>query len=238
MTSLASQKLFVATSDYPIDKIITIKSGSFSMPASTSDYIHIIPHGLDFMPLCNGNWALTPDFDIIYELSVGTFPSTAPGYLFDTVANVYADATNIYIGAYNLTATDRTLYYRVYGFEPAGSNGVVAPIAYEADDFVLNSDYNYPKLYGHGSGALPSTSATGAIITADHNLGYVPQAMGWTSGNTWNGTETVTAAHPVGSSNLYSGNIQMRITDMQVQFVVPPYTFNPRTAYFRIYLDS
>lgn len=157
---------FLFNTDYPLDKVILFREGEFT---NTVD----IPHGLDFIPLPFGVWSTDKDFTSVNTLgSVDTFPS--PFYV-PTVLSVdcVADASKIWLTSYGNTNNVK-LYYRVYGFEPAGSRSHVPATSSAAKQFVLNTDYNYCKLFKEGEFTQPNEEFK-------HGLGYVPQVMVWIS---------------------------------------------------------
>ena len=234
--SIAS-KTMIISSDYPMDEIILLKSGSFSLPNNTIGLTVAVPHRLGFTPLCGGNWALTSSFSLQYEYSVGPFPSVAPGFAFSQVVNVFADGTNVYLSADNPTGSTVTVYYRIYGFEPSTSAADVASVVSLGDNYVLNSEYNNPKLYLNSYVDAPATTGSEGTVYADHNLGYIPQAMGWATYSTWNGSAMVSAIHPVGSSHSNSLGVLLVIGTLRAAFVSPPFTAASR-CYYRIYLDE
>lgn len=230
-------KNFLVHSDYPVDKIAYKVSGSFTLSASTTGQIHSVAHGLDFTPLTSGNWSLNSDFSTAYEFSVGTFPSGNPGYLFQRTCNVFAGDTNIYISADNLS-TQTTLYYRVFCFAPPGETSSVNYVQYSSDNYVFNTDYNLPKLYKFEAVTLPATPSAPYNYSVEHALGYTPQVMGWVHYDTYDGTSTIDAVHPVGTSNgAASPNIPLSVNDNYATFNIPQFS-SEHTAYVRIYIDE
>lgn len=169
-------KNFLLTTDFPLDKVVFLSSGTATVPFPTAGFKVTIPHGLSFTPLTSGNWAFTSSFSTSYEYGSGTFPSSNVGASnFDFVLNVSSDATNIYITPVNVSGSAVDIYYRVFGLEPSDSNADVPFTASSADDFVLSTDYNYTKLYIEGS----STGAAPFSSTATTSLGYRPQVSYW-----------------------------------------------------------
>lgn len=162
---------FKIDTDYPLDKVIYLKSGS---GAIASGGTITIPHGLPFTPLVGWYWSLTSDFSIAYEDNVGPFPSGNIGFFFTLQVAINADATNIYLQG-NGTLGSTTIYYRIYAFEPDDSNVSLTATSNSADNFSLSTDYNYTKLLTTAHFSL----AAGATTTIPHNLGYIPQVSGW-----------------------------------------------------------
>lgn len=233
--SIASQKKMLMTSTYPIDKVVYLKSGSFSMPGP-SNTTFAYAHGLPFTPLCGGNWSTDPTFGLQYEYSTGIFPSSNPGYVFNTIFNVYADATNIYITGDNIGST-MTIYFRVYAFEPSNSSALLPSIASQGDEFVIDSRLNYPKLYLNNYIDLPAGGVSDSFVYVDHNIGTIPQVMAWVTYDTFNGVSLVPAIHPLGTSNSASQGITLVAGDARIAFGIPAFA-DPHRAYYRIYLDS
>jgi len=184
--NVATAPNFLLDSDYPLDKSIYLFSGSFVMPGATLDATPIT-HNLPFTPLVGGSWSLTSDFSVQYEYGSGTFPSenagAAPFNQILTISNdlfgaldAGANGTDIRIGWENNSASSVTAYYRLYAFEPANVNLDTSTTASSGDNFVMNTDYNYTKLYNSFE---QSVSGTGTVVL-NHGLGYIPQADYWT----------------------------------------------------------
>lgn len=226
---LANARKFLANSDYPFDKVVYLKTGSYTVPNNTMGETVTIPHGLPFTPLIGGNWSLMSSFTVAYEYSSGPFPSSALGYLFDTITNVYADATNIYVSADNLNASAKTIYYRIFGFQPSTDESDVPGIASQGDSFLFNSGYNYTKLYLSGYVDTPATSGSSVNVAVLHDLGYIPQISAWVSNSTY--------VAPVGSSHTFASTTLASANSSYLNFTVKPFTSAQR-AYYRIYLDS
>lgn len=236
MTSIDSSKLMTLTSDYPMDKLAYLKSGSFTMPGSTSGYLYSFDHDLDFIPLCGGNWSLTPDFSTQYEFSSGTFPSGFTGIIFNRTVNIFATTSKVYLSCDNFGASV-TIYYRVYGFEPITSQSYLSPIAPLGDKFALSSDYNNPKLYQDNYIDLPSTGGSVLFVGVDHNIGTIPQVMGWVTYNTYNGSSFESAIHPVATTNGNSEGVLLVVNEVEIVWVLPQF-ISAHRAYYRTYLDE
>lgn len=224
------------TSDYPMDKVILLKSGSFTLSAS-SPHLEVIPHDLDFTPLCSGNWSFVSDFSTQYEFAIGTFPSSNPGFLFNQVANVFADTDNVYVSMDNIQATTFTIYYRVFGLQPSDDDSYIEPISTLGDNFIINTGSNYSKVLLDGLIDLPATGASGQNVLISHTAGVTPQVTGWVTYNTYNGVRMVQCVHPVGTSNGASQGVLILVGDIAIAFVIPPFT-DAHRAYYRIYLDE
>lgn len=218
------------TTDYPADQVVILRSGSYLLPATSADVRVSIPHNLSFTPLMGGNWSFTSDFLVSYEYSTGPFNPSNPAAVFDTILNVFADSTNIYISGDNIPATPRTVYYRAYGFAPVGTDGIlVETSANVGDNFVLNTDYNLPKLYLNNTVILPATGGSLQALTIDHNLGYIPQAQAWTKSNGY--------VFPVPSSHSLSSQNDLIIGTTGIAFIMQPFSLSNQ-SWYRIYLDK
>lgn len=236
MTSIDSSKEMILTSDYPMDKVVYLESDSFSMPGSTLGYLYSFDHNLPFTPLCGGNWSLVSSFSSQYEYSSGTVPSGNPGYVFNRTINIFATSKKIYLTCDNLGSTV-TVYFRVYGFEPQPSAALLSPIAALGDKFALSSDYNNPKLYLDNFIDLPGSTGSVVLIGVDHDIGTIPQAMGWVTYSTYNGVTSEPAIHPVATTNGNSQGVLLVVNEVEIVWVIPAFT-DPHRAYYRIYLDE
>jgi hypothetical protein len=177
-------KNFLLTTDYPLDKVVYLNSGSATVPFPTAGFLVTIPHHLPFTPLVSGNWALTSNFSVSYEYGSGTFPSNNAGaQLFNIKMDIYADATNVYVSPVNVSGSPAVIYYRIFGLEPSDSQADLPFTASAGDSFVLNTDFNYTKLYVEEVITSPSKPSTQTILT---NLNYRPQVMPWLSNSLGN----------------------------------------------------
>jgi len=177
-------RLFNLTTDFPLDKVVYISSGSFTMGGATSG-LYSFPHNLLFKPLCSGSWSLTPDFSVQYEFGSGTFPSEnifiSPfNQVLSLSDNFFgnaggADVTNVSIAWQNSSASSVTVYYRVFGFGPPDEDYIASPTADAGDEFVLNTDYNYTKLYINSAQSI----SAGNTYSIPYNGGNTPQVAVW-----------------------------------------------------------
>lgn len=233
---LSSSRQMVIDTDYPMDKVIKIPSGSFTMTASGNGYV-VIPHGLPFKPLCGGNWSLVSNFSVQYEFSSGPYPAPFPGFIFSRTINVYADATNIYLSYDNLSSAV-TAYYRIYCFQPPQDNSLIPSVVAGSDSYTINSELNNSKLAFSGRVNLPAGTGSTQLVNVIHNLGVIPQAIGWIDYPfTLTPTGTTTAIHPVGTTNSANQNITMVVNNVEIVYVIPA-GVSAVTAYYRIYLDE
>lgn len=205
------QSNLLVNSDYPFDKIVYMDSGSFTIPAFGFND-ESIPNPLTFTPLMMGTWSLDPSFDVSYDL----------GTLFSSFINtgIEANPTDIIIRTNNSTSSSVTFYYRIFGFEPSNSNQTAQYTASVADDFILNTDYNYSKLF--------DADVISANTTVEHDQGHRVQVLVWVQ----NG-DTITFK-PHSDVDITSNNVTAEVTDSSVIF-----SFYSTSAliHYRIYLD-
>jgi hypothetical protein len=164
----ANAKNFLLNSDYPLDKVILMKSGQITVAAGATVEV-LDPHGLLFTPLVIGSWSTSSTFTTSFE--AGFQPFSPPGSLSLSISS---NATNVRISASNNSGSSVTFYWRCYGFMPSTANDDAAFTASSADSFVINTDYNYTKLFTAGVADISATSQT--VL---HNLGYRPQVEVW-----------------------------------------------------------
>lgn len=171
---------FLLHSDYPLDKIVYLTSGSLLVGAGSSAYVDVA-HGLGYAPLAMANWSTASDFSVTYEENTGPLASTnAFGYAFKYNCSVRSDSTNLrFTGTNFLGASSVTLYYRIYCFAPSDINTDISHTESSSPDFILNTDYNYTKLIDSGIETFSSTFGTSASTTISHGLGYKPQVIYW-----------------------------------------------------------
>lgn len=219
---IANAKDFLINSDYPMDKVVFLTSGSLVLDGDP----HSFAHGLPFVPLTGGYWSFSADFSTSYEFYSGDFPSGNPSFIFAHQVDVSSDATNITIGTQDIIGDVPTVYYRIYAFEPSDSNADIASPLSSSDAFALNSDYNYMKLYSSGV-ANPGTAAT---YTITHGIGYKPQVHAW---YTWLG-DTVPMVRAGDTAN---GQVTLAVNDNTI-VMSNPYGLNITRLDYRIYLDD
>lgn len=173
----ANATQFLLSTDYQQDKVVYLKTDSFTAPGPMTGSYRTIAHGLPFTPLVGGSWSTSADFSVTYDFGTGTIPSadplTAP---FNLSLDVLADSTNIYIVPTNVSGSNKTVYVRLYALEPADTLATVSSTQAAADSFTLNSDYNYTKLWSADKITGVTASST-TVVT--HNLGRVPQVSVW-----------------------------------------------------------
>lgn len=214
---MANPEDFLLNTDYEMDKIVLVKTGSFT---STEE----IDHGLSYTPLVFGVWSTDENFDNVNTLG-WTDSSPQVGYTPALSVECYATSTKIKLTSAGNTNND-TLYYRVYGFAPDGANYNSPKTSTKASQFILNTDYNYLKLYKTGEFTTPNEEFK-------HNFGYIPQVMAWAEMNI--GGETRIQPLEVASEYTDFGII---VTDQMIKAksLIVPGTVDK--LYWRIYYDK
>lgn len=182
---------FLLNTDYPLDKIVYITSGSATV--NFSDEI-TIAHGLGFAPLVFGIWSLDSDFSTSQEFDMMSSDLYSSNYPY--VTRLEADATNIYASFQNSEFVDETFYYKLFALEPTDSTADIAPTSSDASaaSFVLNTDLNYLKLHSSGIKVVSS-----APDTVTHGLGYIPVVMLWQEG----GGTHANSIYPINQPTIY-----------------------------------
>ena len=160
---MADPRNFLVDSDYPMDKIIGSKSGSFTRTTATYLTGEVVAHGFSFAPTYILQWSTSSTFIPCYSEQLS-------GDGFSPLIEAQTDTTNIYLTGFVPTGSV-TFYYRVLLFMPSDINVDATSTAVSYNNFVINTDNNYPKIFLEGK----ITATT--IIT--HNLGYYPLVDFW-----------------------------------------------------------
>jgi hypothetical protein len=160
---VANTNKFLLNSDYPVDKIILSKSGSFSRTDSTYITPELIPHGLDFIPTYIMQWSTSSNFIPCYSEQLF-------GDGFSPLLEAQTSSTNLILYSYVPSGTV-TFYYRVLFFMPPGITSSVSSSAASFNDFIIDTDSNYPKIFKEDK--ITSTTE----IT--HGLGFYPLVEFW-----------------------------------------------------------
>lgn len=223
---LANAKDFLINSDYPVDKVILLRS--YSIPLAALDFEDLTyAHGLSFTPLVVARWSTNSNLIPTYSILGG--PTISSGYAYTT--RIWADSTNINLSVTNNTASAVTLYFSVYGFMPSTDNDDVTPTASSADNFTINSDYNYTKLYLSGTVSLPTGTGSQTVL---HSLGYNPQVSLWMEQSSsiypviYNAVSTVVPA-------FNEINYYITTTGLVIDYYD---LLSARTIHYRIYMDE
>ena len=164
---------YVFMSEYGIDKILSIFSGSFtaaSRPASPAVGASFAS-GIDDLVFCQGTFTVdggNPQ-DLGSELLVNGFDVQA-------VAGSQVNNINIYYN--NADTATHTIAYKVLMISKP-SNGLFTPGNLPANSDYFDSSNNYQKIDIDGEqsisvAAAVSTTPTDTVITIAHNLGYIP----------------------------------------------------------------
>lgn len=201
---------FLLNTDYEMDKIVYFKEGEIQAGNSQN-----IPHNLGFAPLVFGVCAFNSDFSDPRTLPFEQITQS------ETISfNLGANNSYVQIGYGNYADNPPKMYYRIYAFEPSDSRARVGATSKHAKNFILNTDYNYCKLYEKG---IVTNDAT---IT--HNLGYVPQVLAWREQNGF--ITPVEQSRP--SDPLTNLPSQIRVTPTEITFQ------NMGKTHYRIYYDE
>lgn len=226
---IVNAKNFKLTTDFSLDKIIYLYEGSLNVP-NNAFADATIPHGLPFTPLSLLVYSLTPDFAISYMSGSGPAPTDPFAYQLGVDVLVTSRPTENYIAVSNFFATPITVYYRLYSFEPSTSNADIPFTANSSDPFILNTDYNYTKLYMEGVIDLSVTTFV------NHNLGYIPQNEVWLEFATI--TQAPQSSYSLVDASLGGifGSRGVVVTNNQIQVVgtIP----GALKLHYRIYLDQ
>ena len=215
----ANPRDFLLNTDYEMDKIVFFKQGSFTTSVE-------ITHNLGYAPLAFGVWSTNSNFSSVNTLgSVSEIP--APPGVYQTPLNIECSSNDTIIrlkarGEYN----GETIYYRVYAFEPSDITANAPSTSQDSNTFIFNTDYNYRKLFHAGEFTLNNLEYT-------HNLGYIPQVMGWAKysfGGQW--TETLNFA-----SNASLDGLAIKVTSTKLKAQGLRDTVTEK-MYWRIYYDE
>ena len=209
---------FLLNTDYEMDKIIYYTSGSIT----ADEYQKTIAHNLGFKPLIFGVCATTSDF---------SDPRTIPYENITQNNSIWfyakASSSNLYLEHVNFSDQNSKMYYRIYAFEPSSSTADIEPTSENASKFVLNTDYNYCKLFSKGE-----LNGNGTVT---HNLGYVPQVLAWYEVNL-SPNDATKVVIPIDMSqpvNPYDTPMDTKVTTSNVVF-----QGYPGKIHYRIYYDE
>ena len=203
----ADPKDFILNTDYEMDKIIYYTEGEIT-PGSTN---FIMVDNLSFVPLLFGNCAFNSDFS---DSRMSPYVQWVDNGQIEFQYWAGLSSGRVFIGIrYNNTENaNKKLYFRLYGFEPSNSTTKTPKTSKLSKKFILNTDYNYCKLYKKG--------VVSGDAEIEHNLGYIPFVLAW------NGTP-YTTQHWMNYSDSY-------VTVTTKKVVIK----SSGTTHYRIYYDE
>lgn len=213
---------FLLNTDYEMDKIIYFTEGSLSAGQSVT-----LSHDLGFIPLIFGVCAFSSDFSDPHSIPYEEITQN------NTITfTAYAKNDRIELSYVDQNGDHPTIYYRIYGFEPDGSNATVAPTNNVAKKFVLNTDYNYCKLFQKGS----VNGNTATSIT--HDLGYIPQTLVWGEATDYQNNKIIFPITRSDFSNIDGTQTidGIVVTTTQIRFEATLYQYDK--IHYRIYYDE
>lgn len=207
---------FLLNTDFEMDQIILAKTGDFIGTVE-------IPHSLQYAPLPFGIWSTDENFSTVNSIGVSD-PGSYPGYTKRLGVDCVSFSDKILLKASGDGSNTTKIYYRLFAFEPDNIRKTAPHTANFANQFILNTDYNYRKIL-----------ATGVFTQSgqeyEHNLGYIPQIMAWgdyTEFGSGHGIEPI----------LYASNYtNAKITVTPTKIKVGDLLTNEKT-YWRIYHDK
>lgn len=218
--------------DYPLDKIILLFSGSQTIPAGVLTNIDI-PHGQSgYIPLPWGNWAFNSSFSVAYEFDTGPITTGGIASAYTVAPTIEANATNIRISVPNYyTAGTFTLHYRIFCFAPSNLSSLsIESTNVNVDKFMLNTDQQQVQLMENN--LITYAGGSGTVITPlfEHNLGYSPQILYWDH-ITSTGIVRPRQQHAEGSGvSIYSDNTNA--------YLIRQGNWLAGTVYYRIYVNE
>lgn len=207
---MADPKDFLLNTDYEMDKIVLFKEGQLTDEVT-------LPHNLGYAPLVFGVWSLDSDFS-----STNTMSENA-GLVLPGV-ECLGSSTDITVLSVGNTDS-RTIYYRVYAFEPAGVQKPADSTSQYAKEFMMNTDYNYAKLKATGTFTQPGQEYA-------HNLGYIPQVMAW--------RENEAPYYDIEQFNISSelSEVTLKVTTNKLIYTNNSSTSGIAKIHWRIYYDE
>lgn len=172
---------FLINTDYPIDKIVFMQSGSFSAGVTFSFLLDInVSTPFAFLPIFQ--WSNNSNFEPVYTGADATYASGQSDPIsfipYGQFYNVVSYPGKLTFIGFNNSGGTKTVYWRVVGLMPSTQDGSSIQADFTsslADSFALNSGYNYMKLIDRF--ALPNN--LGADVSYNHNLGKIPTVMTW-----------------------------------------------------------
>jgi len=212
-------------SDYPLDKVVFMASGSFTEPSGGFGEYNV-PHGLPFRPLLVGTWSTDPNFTISYEAGTSGFTDLSIAQL-----TIQSTTNTIRLLPTNYTGSTITYYWRVFGFMPSDVNLDASFTAAQADLFAMSSEYNYTKLWQEGV-----LLWNGTTQTINHGFGYRPQVDIWFEQEL---NSNLLTRWYQGIDNSFMGTDSVQVTDTQIIFrFLSSGGVAGRKWFYRIYQDT
>ena len=242
--------IYMASPEYPIDNIIGIHTGSFSVSApsstnspttATSTFTTGFGDTCLFQGIFSTNGTDWNDFGAMQpNLSTAGQPvlQTVTCYGWVDSSGVFtATGVNYYDSVHN-TGTAYTIQYKV-AFLAKDSQGTVTPIQTN-EILAYDSANNYQKIFS--SGSFSNGSGTTTIA---HNLTYVPKVRAWfdLSTSTTAGYGYVTVpSNSISTLDLWPQTypqVEVNSTDALFASILDGNgAVASGTVYYRIYLDS
>lgn len=218
---MANPQDFLLNTDYELDKVVLFKQGEFTGSIE-------IPHTLGFIPLPFGVWSVDEDFS-----STNPIGPTTPQFnptITDYPMGVWFSSYNnrIKLTANGKDSQTTKCYYRLYAFEPSDSKNKAPHTSNKANQFILNTDYNYCKLKKDGVFTQNNQKF-------EHNLGYIPQVMCWAEYTLFGEPEIQLVTGARFGTNTIAPKLtvtdkHIQIQDMDTQLV--------NKCYWRVYYDK
>lgn len=224
---------FLVNTDYPSDKIIFVYEGSISVSAGGFQFVEI-PHGLSGAPLPSMIWSTTSDFSIAYDVASGPYPDDLFAWYLGIVASIRSYNNHIYVDFTNFQSSSYTIYYRIFCYPKTSDDYDTAGTSNQADKFIYNTDYNYPKIYLEGELDLSVSNVV------NHNLGYLPQVQVWIEVTSVDPNDTY--IKPVAGGENYldatGGGFTDGISLNTSSLTIDSNFFVADKAFYKIYLDK
>lgn len=214
---MTDPRQFLLSTEYPVEQIVYLKSGSFISRSGQIAVSYRFNHGLGFMPLISGSWSLDANFSVSYDFYIN--PYKEPGNI--EIVIITTDKEIIFYDSNN-TGSDKTVYYRIYGFVPSNVDLQHSATASLTDNrFTFNTDYNYCKLAMAGQ-----VSVSNNQVTVAHNLGFLPQVDVWAITNR-------------GANKFIVGTGQIWVDEQNIYFAPNANQLIDHTTYqYRVYADG
>lgn len=231
---------FYLNTDYEMDKIIYYKE----VKLTPGQYGNVtLPHSLGIAPLVTGVWSKTADFAEPHSFSgiSGVVDPSTNSYSVEIIS-VHADENEFFFTQFAgpiSSPTNFPFYARIMCFEPAGSHKDLPGTSKNASQFILNTDYNYLKLFKSGAEDVVFNTQTGLYdpITITHNLGYHAQALFWVE-SIGSGWREVRPLNGVLLPSIYVDEACVKSYTDKFIILAPPLQAGSGRIHYRIYYDE